>query len=169
MAFENHDCIWDTHRFGIDPCIHVFENLPRKLTVRLLCSNIPPSILGHNVSGKKSLVRDPTCIKRYKSPSVFQGAVSEMNTMLGVLIIQVMQNFESYQSSSHAADRFRTLSNRSRNNGKTCSSLRKGITTLNSGWSIALTNGIFYDSKRTYQQHKVLTSNCDAVTPLHDL
>jgi hypothetical protein len=85
LAFENHGYIWDTHRLGIDPRIHVFENLPRKPTVRLLCSNIPPSILGHNISGKKSLVRNPTCIKRYKSPSLFQGVMSEADTMRSVV------------------------------------------------------------------------------------
>jgi hypothetical protein len=35
--------------------------------------------------------------------------------------------------SSHAAGRFRIFSNRSRNNGNTCSSLTKGTTMLNSG------------------------------------
>jgi hypothetical protein len=62
----------------------------------LLCSNILPSILGHDISGKKSLVRDPTCFQTYEPPSLFQGAMSKVDTMRSVVIIQVMQNAESY-------------------------------------------------------------------------
>src|SRR5439155_26464722 len=71
--------------------------LRRKLTICLLCSNVLPSILGHNISGKKSLIRDPTRIKTYKSPSVFQGVMSETDTVCSVVIVQVMQNAESYR------------------------------------------------------------------------
>ncbi len=62
----------------------------------MLRSNILPAILGHNIPGKKSLVRDPTCIKRYEPPSLFQGVMSEADTMRSVVIAQVMQNAESY-------------------------------------------------------------------------
>src|SRR5262249_36116499 len=77
---------------------HVFENIPGKLTVPLFCSNILPSILGHNVPGKKSLVREPTCFQGYEPPSFFQGAMSEVDTMLSVVIPQVMQDTEGYHN-----------------------------------------------------------------------
>jgi hypothetical protein len=44
------------------------------------------------------------------------------------------------------------LSNRSRNNGKTCSSFRKGITMLNSGWLIAVANRSFDHTEKIRQQ-----------------
>src|SRR5262249_30708496 len=84
LALEDHDCIWDAHRFGVDRRIHVFESSPGKLTVLLFCSNILPSILRHNVLGKKSLVREPTCFQGYEPPPFFQGAISEVDTMPSV-------------------------------------------------------------------------------------
>jgi hypothetical protein len=66
------------------------------VAIRLLCPHILPTIPGHNISGKISLVRDPTRIKTYKSPSVFQGVMSEADTMRSVVIVQVMQNAEAY-------------------------------------------------------------------------
>jgi hypothetical protein len=60
----------------------------------LLCPNILAWVLGHNVPGEKSLVVDPACFKTHESPALFQGAMSEANTMLSFVIVQVMQNAE---------------------------------------------------------------------------
>jgi hypothetical protein len=98
LTFEKYHYVWDTQRLGIDPCIHVFENISRKLTVHLLCSNILPSILGHDVSGKKSLVRDPARFKTHESSPLLQGTMSEADTMLSFVIPQVMQNAEPYHN-----------------------------------------------------------------------
>jgi hypothetical protein len=98
FALEKYDDGWDTQGLCVDPCVYVFENIARKLTIRLFCPNILASILGHNVPGEKSLVLDPACFKTHESPALFQGAVSEADTMFSFLISQVMQNAESYNN-----------------------------------------------------------------------
>jgi hypothetical protein len=70
----------------------------RKLTIHLLCPNILAWVLGHNVPGEKALVGDPACFKTNESPSLFQGAMSEADTMLSFVIVQMMQNAESYHN-----------------------------------------------------------------------
>jgi hypothetical protein len=73
----------------------VFENFAGKLTVGLFRSDILASILRHDVSGEKSLVRDPARFKTHESSSLLQGAMSEADTMRSFLIPQVMQDAES--------------------------------------------------------------------------
>jgi hypothetical protein len=96
LAFQNHYHIRDAHRFGVNPGIDLFEKLCCQPTICLLCPHMLPTIPGHNISGQKSLVRDPTPVKTYKSPGRFKGAMSESDTMLSVVIIQVMQDAKSY-------------------------------------------------------------------------
>src|SRR6266487_5449591 len=69
FAFENNSHVWDAHWFCVHPCIDIPKNLRGKLPVLLLRSNIPAAVIRHAVLGKRSLVRDPTCIMTYKSTS----------------------------------------------------------------------------------------------------
>jgi len=97
FALENNGDVRDPHWFRVHPCIHFPENL-RELAVLLFRSNIPASVIRHEICGKRSLVRDPTRIKRYKSTSHLQGAMSKPNTIHSIFIVQVVQNGDRYHN-----------------------------------------------------------------------
>jgi hypothetical protein len=105
LALEKYHNVWDTQRLCVDPCVYVFEDIVRKLTIHLLCPNILAWILGHNVPGEKALVGDPACLKTHESPALLQGTMSEADTMLGFVILQVMQNAEPYHNIRTAESR----------------------------------------------------------------
>src|SRR6266487_6157103 len=71
FAFENDRNIRDTKRLHVYQRSYVLEYMLGQMTVRLLCPNILPSVLRHNVSGKASLVWDPAGIEGDKSAPCF--------------------------------------------------------------------------------------------------
>ena len=68
------------------------KNVAGKVAILLLGSNVPAAVTAHNILGNRSLVGDPTRLMAYKSTVRLQGVVGELNTICGLLIVQVMQN-----------------------------------------------------------------------------
>src|SRR2546430_8988678 len=71
FAFENDSNIRDPHWLLVDPGIQICKNLRRKLAVLLLGPNVLPSIMGHHIPGKCTLIGDPTPIETHKPTSFF--------------------------------------------------------------------------------------------------
>jgi hypothetical protein len=90
FAFQNDSHVGDAHWCGIHARLDILKSLRRKLAVFLLGSNISASVLGHDVPGKRSLVRNPTRVMSYKPASASQSIISELNAISGLSIVQVM-------------------------------------------------------------------------------
>ena len=68
------------------------KNLAGKLSILVLRSNVPASVLRHNILGKHSLIRNPTGIEANESTAYLERIISKPDAMHGILVVEVVQN-----------------------------------------------------------------------------
>jgi len=68
------------------------KNLPGKLAILLLRSNVPASVVRHDTLGKGSLIRNPTGIEANESTAHLERIISKPNAMHRILVVEVVQN-----------------------------------------------------------------------------
>ena len=91
-TFKNHSHVRDAHCLRIDPCLDILKNLAGKLPILVLRSNVPASVVRHDVPGKHPLIRNPTGIQTNESTAHLERIISKPNAMHGILVIEVVQN-----------------------------------------------------------------------------
>ena len=91
-ALKNHSHVRDAHCLGVDPCMDALKNLVRKLSILVLRSNVPASVVRHDISGKHPLIRNPAGIETNESSAHLERIISKPNAMHRILVVEVVQN-----------------------------------------------------------------------------
>jgi hypothetical protein len=70
----------------------ILKNLAGKVAILVLRSNVPASIVRHDVLGKHPLIRNPTRIEANESTAHLERIMSKPNAMHGILVVEMVQN-----------------------------------------------------------------------------